>query len=145
MVLVALVTALLLVFALTRFLPLVPANRMFVFDNGVAVQLLGIRTENVGGEDHVAWTVSVMNPTGTDLALAPSTTCRHVLLPRDAGVRGAPVSHDGALEAPAPESLSWSEACPSPGSGQWWLYTLSFEDRTGGFRYPALTFAGKAH
>lgn len=141
----ALVVALLPVFALARFFPLVPANHMFVFDNGVAVQLLSIRTENVEGDDHVTWTVSVMNSTGADLELVPSTTCRHVFPPRDVGVPGSPADHAEDFEAPAPGSFSWSDSCPSPGSGRWWLYTLSFEDRTGELRYPTVTFAGKAH
>jgi hypothetical protein len=144
-ILVALVVALLPVFALTRFFPLVPVTRGFEFDDGVAVQLLSIRTEDVGGDDHVTWTVNVRNPTDTALALAPSTTCRHVFPPRDVGVPGAPVDHAEDFEVPAHQTSTWSDSCPAPDSGEWWLYTLSFEDRTGELRYPTVTFAGKAH
>ena len=133
-----------LVAALLRFGPLVPADRTFEFDDGFRVRLLGIRTVEVEGAEHVTWTVAAANATHDDLALIPRTTCRHLLWPRDAGVEGAPVAHEEVFEVPAGQSSTWSDSCPSPGPGRWYLYSLSFEDPSGRERHPTAVFVGKA-
>ena len=134
-----------LVCALIRFGPFVPADRPFEFADGLRVHLLSIRTVEVKGTEHVTWTVEASNVTHDDLALIPRTTCRHLLWPRDVGVEGAPVSHEEVFEVPAGQSSTWSDSYPSPGSGRWYLYSLSFEDPSGRTHHPTAVFAGKAH
>jgi len=124
---------------------LVPANRSFEYGSGIRLQLLSISHEKVNGEERVTWGVEVVNGTGGPVDLSFSSTCRNALPPGDAGPSA--LAQRGGERVSLPEHLAAgvADSCPSPGSGRWWLYTLTVEDNTGDAGSRTVTFAGRAH
>ncbi len=124
---------------------LVPANRLFAYGDGVRLQLLSIVTEGVDGEDRVAWSVAVNNGTGQTLDLSLSSTCRSAVSPLGSGPSALAVRGGERVRVPAPESVTVADSCPTPGSGRWWVYTVTLEDESGALGSQSVTFAGRAH
>jgi hypothetical protein len=123
---------------------LVPADRPFEYGGGVRLQLLSISHENVDGQERVAWKVEIINGTGRPLDLSLSSSCRRAVPPRGSGPSG--LAERGGHRLSLPEGLAEgvSDSCPSPGSGRWWVYTLTLEDNAADAGSRTVSFAGRA-
>ena len=125
--------------------PLVPADRSHEFANGVSVRLLSISHTHEGGEHRVTWENNVRNGTDSDITLDLTSTCRLGTPPRESGPSGTALEGAQTLTIRSGWTEGWSESCPSPDSGRWWVYTMRLDDPSGEHRFPPLTLAGRAH
>lgn len=126
-------------------MPLVPADQSHRFTNGLRVQLLSISHTHEGGEHLVTWETSLHNGTGSDITLDLTSTCRFGAPPLESGPSRTTMEGAETLTIRSGRISGWSESCPSPDSGRWWVYTMRLDDPTGELRFPPLALAGRAH
>ncbi|MEU3307479.1 hypothetical protein [Nocardiopsis sp. NPDC006832] len=121
--------------------PIIPADRPHEFANGLGIRLLSIGHEG----NRVTWYNEIRNGTGSDITLNLTSTCRHGRPPQESGPSGTSLEGAESIVIPWGQTHGWSESCPSPDSGRWWVYTMRLSDPTGEHRFPPLTLAGRAH
>ncbi|KIH97476.1 hypothetical protein LP52_18750 [Streptomonospora alba] len=123
---------------------LTPADRTHRFANGVSVQLISFDRGRHDGTPYAAWSLNILNGSGSSIRLAPRTRCWTGLPPRRADTVPA-VDKAGrvAVNVPPGTATTLRGACAMAAEEDRFLYSVRLsEDYDSGLGAP-FAFHGK--